>query len=131
MRKSRVLLAGVAIAAAGAATSAFTSSNTLAPPDNVAGYDEVTVSGANVNNIRYNPHTNPAQLASVVFTATTDVTNLGATMNLTMGGTSVATVPIANCPITGTVGAQLITCTLSSPVLFENFDGIGLTVVSQ
>ncbi|WP_324275319.1 hypothetical protein [Blastococcus brunescens] len=129
MRKSRVLLAGVAVAAAGAATTAFTASNTLAPPDNVAGYDDAVVSGATVNNIRYNPHTNPAQLASVAFTATSDVTNLAATMNLTMSGTSVAT--SSSCPITGTVGAQVITCTLSSPVLFEAFDGIGLTVVSQ
>ena len=40
MRKSRVLLAGVAVAAAGAATSAFTASNTVHAQHNVAGYGE-------------------------------------------------------------------------------------------
>ena len=41
MRKSRVLLAGVAVAAAAVATSAFTASNTFRRTANVAGYGQV------------------------------------------------------------------------------------------
>ena len=56
MRKSRVLLAGVAVAAAAAATSAFTAGNTFQAgvQDTVAGYGEATVSGANITAIHYN-----------------------------------------------------------------------------
>ena len=48
MRKSRVLLAGVAVAAVAAATSAFTASNTFTGGSQTAivGYGETTVSGA-------------------------------------------------------------------------------------
>ena len=74
MRKSRVLLAGVAVAAAGVATSAFTASNTVSG-DSVAGYGQVAVTGADVTDIHYVP-TPPTRASStrVVFTTTTDVT---------------------------------------------------------
>ena len=54
MRKSRVLLAGVAVAAAGVATSAFTASNTM--PASVAGYGQGAVTGATVTEIHYDPN---------------------------------------------------------------------------
>ena len=54
MRKSRVLLAGVAVAAAGVTTSAFTAGNTFTPDDNVAGYGEAHRHAAStVTNIAY------------------------------------------------------------------------------
>ena len=45
MRKSRVLLAGVAVAAAAVATSAFTAGNDWSPAS-VAGYGQGAVTGA-------------------------------------------------------------------------------------
>ena len=51
MRKSRLLLAGVAVAAAAAATSAFTAGNDV--QDSVAGYGTATVSGATTKHINY------------------------------------------------------------------------------
>ena len=70
MRKSRVLLAGVAVAAAGAATSAFTASNDFtAVATDVAGYGQVAVTGATVTNIDYTPVARTiSKLDSVVFT---------------------------------------------------------------
>ena len=130
MRMSRVLLAGVAVAGAVATTSAFTASNTLSPPDNVAGYGTATVTGATVNNIRYNPDTDPSKLASVVFTSTTDVSNTAATMNITSSGTTVAS-SASTCVYGAFTTTMTITCTLTTPVAFTAFDAVGLTIVSQ
>src|SRR5689334_10349140 len=87
MRKSRVLLAGVAVAAAGVATSAFTTSNDFSGVDNnVAGYGQLAVSGATVTNIAYTPDADVSKLASVVFTTSNDITGASATMGLTLAG---------------------------------------------
>jgi hypothetical protein len=51
MRKSRVLLVGIAVAAAAAATSAFTAGNDV--QDTVAGYGTSTVTGATTKHINY------------------------------------------------------------------------------
>jgi hypothetical protein len=132
MRMSRVLLVGVAVAGAAVTTSAFTAGNTLSPPDNFAGYGDAVVSGTTVNNIRYNPSgSDPSRLASVVFTSTQDITNTAATMNLTNGGTTVGGTTSTCVVGSFSAGAQPITCTLGTAVLFTAFDGIGLTVVSQ
>ena len=57
MRKSRVLLAGVAVAAAAAATSSPSRAATPCPPPArlTAGYGKVTVSGATVDRCRLQP----------------------------------------------------------------------------
>ena len=73
MRKSRVLLAGVAVAAAAAATSAFTNSNTV--PPSVAGYGQAAVTGAVVTNTHFVSNTaDPTILDSVEFTTSTHLT---------------------------------------------------------
>ena len=55
MRKSRVLLAGAAVAAAAVTTSAFTAGNTFTGVHNtIVGYGEATVTGANITAIDYN-----------------------------------------------------------------------------
>jgi hypothetical protein len=51
MRMSRVLLAGVAVAATAAATSAFTAGNDV--QDSVAGYGSALVTGATTAHINY------------------------------------------------------------------------------
>jgi hypothetical protein len=134
MRTSRVLLAGVAVAAAAAGTSAFTTSNDFTGLDNnVAGYGELAVSGANVSNIAYNPDTDVSKLNNVVFTSDDRIDGGAATMGLTLAG--VATTGGANTCAIGAWDAgttsQPITCTLTAPVAFAAFDKVALTVVSQ
>jgi len=139
MRKSRVLLAGVAVAAAAAATSAFTASNTV--PDSVAGFGTGDVTGANVTNIHYTQNaTDKDEVDSIVFTTDTQGLALPAvaTMNLTNGGLAVGTTYAcvfgaytdadAN-PATDDV--MDITCdtTVGGPRLFAQFDSVGLSVI--
>ena len=133
MRKSRVLLAGVAVAAAAAATSAFTASNTLPSTNNTIGYGQVTVTGATINNIHYVPNaTDSTNIDSVVFTSTTDVTGQTAIMTLKNTVATVET-PTANspysCVVAGTAGSQTITCDTSATTLtYADFDAVGLTI---
>jgi hypothetical protein len=128
MRMSRVLLAGVAVAAAGVTTSAFTASNTFTPGmDNVAGYGELTASGVAVTNIAYNPATDASKLQSVVFTVDTDTTTMAAKMTLTLSGAATATSSASVCSSTPTT----ITCILTTPVAFQAFNMTGLTVTSS
>jgi hypothetical protein len=134
MRMSRVLLVGVAVAGAAVTTSAFTASNTFTAVDNnVAGYGELVVSGAIVTNIAYTPAADATKLASVVFTSDENITGTSATMILTNGGSAVAA-SASTCVVgawnAGTT-SQPITCTLTTPVAFVDFDKTGLTVVSQ
>ena len=131
MRKSRVLLAGVAVAAAGAATSAFTSSNTLSPDNNVAGYGELAVSGVTVSNIAYAPAVSDAtKLHSVVFTVDRDTTSMASVMTLTHTGT-VVTGSASTCVSTAAAGVFKITCTLTADIAIADFDKTGLTVTSN
>ena len=129
MRKSRVLLAGVAVAAAAAATSAFTAGNTFNSLDNnVAGYGEMVASGVTVTNVAYAPATNDAtKLHSVTFTVDKDTTTMAARMSLLSGATVVADVSGTDCVSTATT----ITCTLTTDLLFTAFTKTGLTVTSN
>jgi hypothetical protein len=130
---SRVLLAGVAVAGAVATTSAFTASNTFAPGasgnDNVAGFAEASVSGATITNIAYTPHSDASQLASVVFQASNDfVGSTSAVMVLKLGAAT-ATGQANSCLVDAV--AEQITCTLTAPMPFVNFNVVALTVASQ
>ena len=129
MRKSRVLLAGVAVAAAAAATSAFTASNTFTGGPLVAGYGQVAVSGATVTNVSYTLlSTDKSKLDEVVFTTTTDVSAAGltATMVIKNGSTVIATSPAC---VKGTYGTDMtLTCDATGDPLVSSFDAIGLTV---
>ena len=133
MRKSRVLLAGVAVAAAAAATSAFTASNTFNSLDNnVAGYGQVTATGVNVSNIAYTPAVSDgSKLHSVTFTVDTDTSALGMRMTLLLGTTPAAS--SASTCVYALVGGtdNTITCTLTADVYFTAFDKTGLTVTSN
>jgi hypothetical protein len=131
MRKSRVLLAGVAVAAAAAATSAFTAANTFEPgvDQAVAGYGEASVSGANITAIHYNKDSSDQSLVeSVVWETDTDLTGLnaatGATMTLKKAGLYVDDY---TCAITGTALAGIVTCNVGDKTFFD-FDAVGLAV---
>ena len=82
MRKSRVLLAGAAVAAAAVTTSAFTAGNTFEPgvDQAIVGYGEATVTGANITAIHYNRDaTDESFVADVVWETDTDLSDLGRT----------------------------------------------------
>ena len=130
MRMSRVLLAGVAVAGAIATTSAFTASNTFTGVDNnIAGFGEVTVSGATITNIAYTPDTDASKLASVTFTASNDIVGSTTAIMVLKLSTATATGQDNSCSVDAT--ANTITCTLTTPMPFVNFDKLALTVASQ
>jgi hypothetical protein len=134
MRKSRVLLAGVAVAAAGVATSAFTGSNTFASgvQNTVVGYGEATATGAHITGIHYNRDaTDKNLLTNVVWDTDTDLTPLVTTDDATMtlkdssGPTLVGTY---GCDVAVAGATWTITCTVTGGVTFEDFDTAGLAV---
>ena len=145
MRKSRVLLAGVAVAAAGVATSAFTAGNDV--PDTIAGYGEGTVSGATIDTIHYvSDPADPSVITSVTFVSRTDVTNQVATMTLKHKTSATDSTLILNtggpydCTTTGPMNTATpptmdIVCSTAvdsvhtSALHFADFDAVGLTVV--
>jgi hypothetical protein len=127
MRKSRVLLAGVAIAAAGAATSAFTASNTV--PTSTAGYGAATVTGATATKINYVLDGSDKSLVdSIDFEITQNITGMQAFLTLRTGGVSGG---VVGTPYTCVVGTRTsvspVTCAVNDRALVD-FDAIGLTV---
>jgi hypothetical protein len=128
MRKSRVLLAGVAVAAAGVTTSAFTASNTV--PASTAGYAQASVTGATATDIAYVlDATDKALVDSINFEITENITGMQAYLTLRQGTT------VVGSPITCSVGARTVgppsvspvTCTTADRPLVD-FNSIGLTV---
>ena len=139
MRKSRVLLAGAAVAAAAVTTSAFTAGNDV--PDSVAGYGQGTVTGAEINSISYTRNATDGTIVdAVVFESYTDITNSTSTMTLkTTGGTVV--VDSYTCAVTTPWDALaptpflILTCDTTAAANggkvrnFADFDTVGLTVI--
>jgi hypothetical protein len=128
MRKSRVLLAGVAVAAAAVTTSAFTASNTV--PASVAGYAAANVTGATATKITYDLDASDKALVDQIrFEVTENITGYQAFLTLRTGG---AGGTVVGTPITCTIGARgtgvsPITCITADRPLVD-FDSIGLTV---
>jgi hypothetical protein len=126
MRKSRLLLAGVAVAAAGVATSAYTASNSM-PANSVLGYGQVQVTGAVVSSVVYHRSgTDGTKLTDIVFTTSTAITSETGTLQLLNGTTPVGT-PVT-CTLGGTAPAQTFTCLTTAGI--NAFDTVGLTVAS-
>jgi hypothetical protein len=147
MRKSRVLLAGVAVAAAAAATSAFTAGNDFSGvTSNVAGYGQLEVTGADVTDIHYDVNSDDGTIVDAVeFTTTTDVTGATSTLTLKTGVTgSDPGGMVVGSPYACTVKlgsewdntSMVLICDTSAvtnggtPTNFADFNGVGLTVVS-
>jgi hypothetical protein len=136
MRKSRVLLAGVAVAAAAAATSAFTASNTV--DNSVAGYGQGTVSGAHISNFHYVANAADGTIVdSIEFDADKDLTNNTVTLTLKKLDGSVPPVEVvAHTPYDCDVKTAwnttkiVMTCDTTGDTLnFEDFDMTGVTVL--
>ena len=135
MRKSRVLLAGVAVAAAAAATSAFTASNDIDP--SVAGYGQAEVTGATVTNVHYVVNAaDGTVLDAVEFTTTTDVTDALSTMTLKSGAVAGVGGTVEGTPYSCSVKtgdewdntSMVLLCTTADHPNFEDFNAVGLTV---
>jgi acetoacetate decarboxylase len=134
MLKSRVILTGIAVAAAAAAGSAFTAANTFAPSveDGAVGYGEYTVSGATVSKVVYTPNSDVSKLDSIVFTSTSEITSGNeATMYLKDGSTPTAASD-STCVLgtwgTPTTGEQTITCTFDTAVEIATFNTVALSI---
>lgn len=124
MRKSRIVLAGVAVATAAAAGTAFTAANTL-PTTSTVGYGTTEVTGINVSNVQYVPDTADHSLLSrVVFTTGDALNNKGASMSLRSGvdGSTIRST------VTCTVAAPSITCNAPANTKIAEFTTVGLAV---
>jgi hypothetical protein len=130
MRTSRVLLAGVAVAAAAVTTSAFTAGNTV--QSSVAGYGSATVTGATTAHINYVlDGTDKSLVDSIVFELNEDMTvplteGLEAWLQLENGGSAVGS------PVQCSIGAFAssvtpVTCSIPDTAI-ASFDGVALTV---
>jgi hypothetical protein len=129
MRMSRVLLAGVAVAATAAATSAFTASNT-GVDNHVAGYDEAVVSGATITSIDYVRNaTDAAIIDSIVFVATEDVDQQEAWLQF-RDGTNAPQGAAIQCVVGTYVASTTITCPMPANKPIASVVGIGLTVAA-
>lgn len=131
MRKSRVLLAGVAVAAAAVTTSAFTNTNTV--QTSIAGYGTATVSGATTAHINYLLDTNDKSLVdSIVFELngdyTTAVANQGLTAWLRLQNNASPVGAAVGCTF-GAAANNLtpVTCAINDTAI-TSFNGVALTV---
>src|SRR6476620_11205351 len=121
MRKSRVLLAGVA-------TSAFTASNTV--PASVAGTGAGAVTGATITDIHY--VTNAAdsnKVDAIELTSTTDLTTKTTKVTMTTTGTVVGTPYSCAVKTAWDTTVIVMTCnTTGSTRTFDQFDSVSVTV---
>ena len=131
MRKSRLLLAGVAVAAAAAATSAFTAGNDV--QDSVAGYGSATVTGATTKHINYVLDGTKSKVDAIVFELNEDlddaVANEGLVAWLQLQDDQGAAV---GSPVQCSVAAFAsnvtpVTCTITGTAI-DSFEGVALTV---
>ena len=126
MRMSRVLLAGVAVAATAAATSAFTASNDVTDAS-VAGYDKATVTGATVDSIDYVlDGTDKTLLDSITFIATEDVSDREAWLLIEDGDGD----PVAGGNVQCTAGAFSALAPAGTPIVCVVPDTLITDVVS-
>jgi len=129
MRKSHLVMAAAGLSAAAVTGSAFTAANGL--PSTVAGYGQVSVTGATISDIDYVPYASDnTDLQTVVFQSQTDVTGKTATLTLKKAGATVGDSPYS-CTLGTHDGSSMdITCsTLSDHPDFDSFDHVGLTIV--
>ena len=127
MRRSRLLLAGLGITAVAVTGSAFTAGNTFTNTTNIAGYGQMTATGATITNVAYTLASDVSKVSAVTFTTSTDINGRTAKLQLRQGATVVNT---ADCDTTGAyTGTMTVTCTPLSPVDINSFNTTGFTVV--
>ncbi len=125
----------IAVAAAGAAVvmvggTAFTAANTV-PAEQGAGYGSTTATGLTVATMVITPAANPVNLASVVYTALGDYSNVnGYTIQLSTGNG--VTVIDSDCVSEVAAGTTTVTCAPESPpVTIASITNLGLTATQN
>ncbi len=127
MRRSHLLLAGLAFTTVAVTGSAFAAANPFTASRNVAGYGEMTTTGATITNVAYTLGSDASQISAVTFTTSTDIRGATARLQLRRGATIVGT---HTCDTSGSFGTSMtVPCALSAPVAIASFDTTGFTVV--
>ena len=131
MRMSRVLLAGVAVAAAAVTTSAFTAGNTV--QDSVAGYGSATVTGATTANINYGLDATDKSLVNTIGFDLNENMDVAVTEGLEawlqlQDGDGDPVGSAVQCSIAAfAAGVTPVTCTITGTEI-ASFEGVALTV---
>jgi hypothetical protein len=129
MRKSRLLLAGVAVAAAAAATSAFTAGNTV--QTSVAGYGSATVTGATTKHINYLlDGTDKSLVDAIEFELNENLDTAvdeGLTAYLTLKNGAVTVGSPVLCTVSDFTTVTPVSCSIPDTAL-ASFNGVALTV---
>ena len=127
MRRSHLLLAGLGVTAVAVTGSAFTASNTFTNTTNIAGYGQMTATGATVTNVAYTLASDTSKISQVTFTTTTDISGKTARLQLRQGSTIVST---HTCDTSGAfTGSMTVPCAITTPADLTSFDTTGFTVV--
>jgi hypothetical protein len=129
MRKSHLALAGLGLTAAAVTGSAFTAANPFTASTNVAGYGQMTATGATVTNVAYTLAGGDAsKISAVTFTTSTDINGKTARLLLKQGSTIVGTF---SCDTSGahSAGSMTVPCAVTTPADLSSFDTTGFTVV--
>ena len=129
MRRTHVVLTGIAVAGAAVTGSAFTAANVV--PNSVAGYGQGSVTGATISDVDYTPYASDnTDLGSVTFNSDTNVNGKTATLTLKNGTSVVGTF---SCDTTTSVYSGVtmdIVCnTAATHPAFASFNFVGLTVM--
>ena len=129
MRRSHLLLAGLGVTAVAVTGSAFTAENPFTATTNIAGYGQMTASGATITNIAYTLNS-VAEVTQVTFTTSTDIQGKTARLQLrTANGATLLSTD--TCVTSGTYasGSMTVPCTLAAPADVATFDTTAFVVV--
>ena len=130
MRRSHLLLAGLGLTAVAVTGTAFTAANTFTNTTNIAGYGQMTATGATVTNIQYTLASDVSKVSSVIFTTTTDIN--GKTARLQLRSANGATIVSTHtCDTSGAYNGTSMTvpCAITTPADIASFDTTAFTVV--
>ena len=127
MRSSPLLLVGLALTAVAVTGSAYAAANPFTASSNVAGYGQMTTTGATITNVAYTLSSDASRISGVTFTTSTDVRGATARLQLRQGTSIVGTYP---CDTSGSFGPSMtVPCALPVPVALSSFDTTGFAVV--
>jgi hypothetical protein len=127
MRRSHLVLTTGGIAVAVVTGSAFTAANTMTVGDQIAGYGQVNVTGAEVTDISFTPDgTDNTLLDAVVFTVVDDISGQDSSLTLKNAGSVVGSYTCTETAAWDTTSMQVTCATPDIP--FAGFDVVGFTV---
>jgi hypothetical protein len=130
MRRTHVVLTGIAVAGAAVTGSAFTAANNFVQPSVIAGYGQTQVTGATVTDVDFTPFLGDnTDLGSVSFDTSTNVQGKTASMTLKQGPTVIGTFT-CDTSAAYNLGTMAVSCDASGVHPdFDTFNFVGLTVL--